>query len=112
MYFPEDMNFQYFFFDTYIGYFLQALPIALIVGAIYGIIRFGNDKESPIVTGIITAAAHRVDELTPKPEESVAEEQTDEETETDENQISIDELENSDTRDTEVYSENEEMPSE
>lgn len=25
MYFPEDMNFQYFFFDTYIGYFLQAL---------------------------------------------------------------------------------------
>ena len=21
MYFPESMNFQYFFFDTYIGYF-------------------------------------------------------------------------------------------
>lgn len=71
-----------------------------------------NDKESPVVTGIITAAAHRVDELTPKPEESVAEEQADEETETDENQISIDELESSDTRDTEAYSENEEMPSE
>lgn len=33
MYFPEDMNFQYFFFDTYIGYFLQALPIALVAGA-------------------------------------------------------------------------------
>lgn len=48
MYFPEDMNFQYFFFDTYIGYFLQALPIALVVGAIYGIIRFRKDKETPI----------------------------------------------------------------
>ena len=23
MYFPEDMTFQYFFFDTYPGYFLQ-----------------------------------------------------------------------------------------
>ena len=46
MYFPEDMNFQYFFFDTYIGYFLQALPIALVVGAIYGIIRFRKDKET------------------------------------------------------------------
>ena len=48
MHFPEDMNFQYFFFDTYIGYFLQALPIALIVGAIFGIIRFRKDKETPI----------------------------------------------------------------
>lgn len=35
MYFPEDMNFQYFFFDTYIGYFLQALPPALVVGCLY-----------------------------------------------------------------------------
>lgn len=35
MYFPSDMNFQYFFFDTYPGYFLQALPFALIVGGIY-----------------------------------------------------------------------------
>ena len=48
MYFPDDMNFQYFFFDTYIGYFLQALPIALIVGTIYGIIRFRKDKDTPI----------------------------------------------------------------
>ena len=45
MYFPEDMTFQYFFFDTYIGYFLQALPIALIVSAVYGFIRFKKDKE-------------------------------------------------------------------
>lgn len=35
MYFPDDMNFQYFFFSTYPGFFLQALPIALIPGAIY-----------------------------------------------------------------------------
>lgn len=39
MYFPSDMNFQYFFFDTYIGYFLQALPISLIVSVLYGIIK-------------------------------------------------------------------------
>lgn len=44
MYFPDDMNFQYFFFDTYIGYFLQALPIALIISIIYGFIRFRKDK--------------------------------------------------------------------
>lgn len=48
MYFPSDMNFQYFFFGTYIGYFLQALPIALIVSAIYGIIKFRKDKNTPI----------------------------------------------------------------
>ena len=48
MYFPEDMTFQYFFFDTYIGYFLQALPFALLVGAICGIIRYRISKETPI----------------------------------------------------------------
>lgn len=48
MYFPANMNFQYFFFDTYIGYFLQALPIALIVSAIYGIFKFRKDKEAPL----------------------------------------------------------------
>ena len=48
MYFPENMNFQYFFFATYIGYFLEALPFALIVGIIYGIIRFMKDQESPL----------------------------------------------------------------
>ena len=35
MYFPQDMNFQYFFFSTYLGYFLQALPFALTAGIIY-----------------------------------------------------------------------------
>lgn len=48
MYFPDDMTFQYFFFDTYIGYFLQALPIALIVSALYGFVRFRKDSETPI----------------------------------------------------------------
>lgn len=47
MYFPSDMTFQYFFFDTYFGYFLQALPFALIAGVIYGLIRFRKDRETP-----------------------------------------------------------------
>ena len=42
------MTFQYFFFDTYIGYFLQALPIALAVSAVYGYFRFRKDKEMGI----------------------------------------------------------------
>ena len=56
MYFPEDMNFQYFFFDTYIGYFLQALPIAFVVGAIFGIIRFRKDKETPVSRKLFSCA--------------------------------------------------------
>lgn len=44
MYFPDDMTFQYFFFSTYIGYFLQALPIALAAGAVYGFVRYRKDK--------------------------------------------------------------------
>lgn len=47
MYFPKDMTFQYFFFDTYIGYFLQALPIAILIGIIYSFIKFRNDKMTP-----------------------------------------------------------------
>ena len=39
---------QYFFFDTYIGYFLQVLPVALLVGLLYGIRRFSRDKSSPV----------------------------------------------------------------
>lgn len=53
MYFPDDMNFQYFFFDTYIGYFLQALPISLVVGVIYEIIRFRKDKSVSIKKKIL-----------------------------------------------------------
>ena len=37
-----------FFFDTYTGYFIQALPIALVVGTIYGFIKFRADRETPI----------------------------------------------------------------
>lgn len=39
MYFPENMTFQYFFFNTYIGYFLQLIPVSLIAGAVYFLIR-------------------------------------------------------------------------
>lgn len=56
MYFPEDMTFQYFFFDTYIGYFLQALPIALAVGAAYGFIRFRADKETSFSRKLFSCA--------------------------------------------------------
>lgn len=41
------MTFQYFFFDTYPGYFVEALPLAGIVAAVYGVIRFGKDKNIP-----------------------------------------------------------------
>ena len=48
MYFPSDMNFQYFFFDTYPGYFLQALPVALIAGGIYAACQIRrNRRRSP-----------------------------------------------------------------
>lgn len=39
------MTSQYFFFDTYIGYFLQMLPIAILVGGIYGIVKYKLNKE-------------------------------------------------------------------
>ena len=56
MYFPSDMTFQYFFFDTYIGYFLQALPIALLIGTIYGIVRYRKDKATPIYRKVFSCA--------------------------------------------------------
>lgn len=49
MYFPKNMTFQYFFFDTYVGYFLQALLISLFLSAIYGAIIFRTDKETPAI---------------------------------------------------------------
>ena len=48
MYFPQNMTFQYFFFDTYIGYFLQALPIALIVTIIYGFVKLKKDRKTSL----------------------------------------------------------------
>lgn len=56
MYFPDDMTFQYFFFATYIGYFLQALPFALSVGAVYGLIRFRADQETPMGRKLFSCA--------------------------------------------------------
>lgn len=44
MFFPEDMTFQYFFFDTDIGYFLQMIPIALAAGIAY---FFYRKKKTP-----------------------------------------------------------------
>lgn len=35
MYFPDNMTFVYFFFTTYPGYFLEVLPIALVVAFLY-----------------------------------------------------------------------------
>lgn len=52
----NDMTFQYFFFDTYIGYFLQALPISLLVSAVYGIIRYRNDRVTPLYRKIFSCA--------------------------------------------------------
>lgn len=48
MYFPSNMNFQYFFFDTYPGYFLQVLPIALLAGFIYAAYQFRRKKPTNI----------------------------------------------------------------
>ena len=47
MYYPSNMTFQYFFFDTYLGNFLQILPIALIVGIIYGWVKSRKDHNTP-----------------------------------------------------------------
>lgn len=48
MYFPQDMNFQYFFFSTYPGYFLQALPFALTAGIIYIVYQKRENWQSSI----------------------------------------------------------------
>lgn len=56
MFFPDAMTFRYFFFDTCIGYFLQALPIALLVGALYGSIRFRRDAETPLNRKVFSCA--------------------------------------------------------
>ncbi len=55
MYFPEGMTFQYFFFDTYPGYFLQALPIALAAGAIFMLRRTGRTGEHLCVKSLVPA---------------------------------------------------------
>lgn len=46
MLFPKNMTFQYFFFDTYPGYFLPSLPIAVLVGVLFWLIWL-RKKEMP-----------------------------------------------------------------
>lgn len=42
------MTFQYFFFDTYVGYFLQALPIAVIAAVGWYVARYRKDRETAL----------------------------------------------------------------
>ena len=43
VYFPDNMTWQYFFLDTYPGYFLQLLPLALLAGAVYAALRLRRE---------------------------------------------------------------------
>ena len=49
------MTFQYFFFDTYPGYFVEALPLAVIIAAVYGVIRFRKGKTTPTSRKVISS---------------------------------------------------------
>ena len=50
MYFPDNMTWQYFFLDTYPGYFLQLLPLALLAGAVCAALRFRRGgKTKPVL---------------------------------------------------------------
>ena len=55
MYFPDDMTFQYFFFDTYPGYFLQALPAALLAGALFVLLRVRRNGRETLVKSLVPA---------------------------------------------------------
>lgn len=54
MYFPSDMTAQYFLFDTYPGYFLQVLPLALLAAAVYGAARRGRDGATPLRRSLLS----------------------------------------------------------
>lgn len=51
------MTFQYFFFNTYPGYFLQMVPFALVVGIGYGMRRHrrGAGKGRSVFCGLLAA---------------------------------------------------------
>ena len=51
------MDFQYFFFNTYPGYFLQMVPFALAVGVGVGLWkhRRGMERERSIFSGLLAA---------------------------------------------------------
>ena len=55
MYFPDNMSFQYFFFDTYPGYFLQALPLALVAGLVFILYRSRRERRLSLATHSIPA---------------------------------------------------------
>lgn len=55
MYFPDNMTFQYFFFDTYIGYFLQMIPIALLVSVVYGVIKHKATADAKLSQTILSS---------------------------------------------------------
>ena len=42
------MTFQEFIFNTYPGYLIQALPLSLISGAIYGIVKYRHDSTTAL----------------------------------------------------------------
>lgn len=55
MYFPGDMTAQYFFFDTYPGYFLQALPFALLAGLFFVLYRVKRDGTGGLASTVVPA---------------------------------------------------------
>ena len=55
MFFPDNMNFQYLFFSTYIGYFLQMLPIALVAFVLSFIRRTRKEPERSPVSRALAA---------------------------------------------------------
>ena len=48
------MTFNYFLFDTDLGFFIEVLPFALLAAVIYGIIRYRNDRATPILRKILS----------------------------------------------------------
>lgn len=55
MRFPDSMSFQYFFFDTYFGYFLQLLPLALLAGILYILIKRRRHPHLPLGRTLLSA---------------------------------------------------------
>ncbi|MBP5184379.1 MAG: VanZ family protein [Lachnospiraceae bacterium] len=49
------MPFQHIFFDTYRGYFLQALPFAVLAGLFYGLIKYRKDKKTHLARKIFAS---------------------------------------------------------
>ena len=52
MYVPSNMNFQYLFFSTYIGDFLQMIPIALVTCVLYVFYRRRREKDCPLWSAV------------------------------------------------------------